>query len=527
VTEDSIYYKELRRVSSSKYALSAFDISKESWFEELSKEDFKGALVEIEKDYDPSTAAITRKLWWIRCQLATGQVPSSALTSPLEEIFENLKTSPTYAHLGCSTYLQSSLKLLEKNQMRLSVLMFDRAAELSAKHKLLSREEELSLQNFYLELLEKELVDSKKRRESKDYVTKTETKIEKQKKSLASLKARKNKSESPSQVQFGLNSKAILDKAEQKEADKKQANAVIEKTEGVQTAKKNETKRLKTILAIVSTLLCLALAFISWNTLFPSKNKKGDTSLQEKASSGTINGEPKNLATPTESSIKRSDVTRELSSTSSSSEDSSMNSLNKRIEAIGESKDNLRIVETIPIDQTEDANAEEIDDEALQRSNEIRLPEQKEEELVSIGSEIDAEPIPEARIKPRTSPPIQVGSSGRKAPLLNPNSRPVQPKLPLRNRDPLASRNGEKALDGSPLRSYEVENFDPPITFKTITPTEVLVAPSLLAKSLAKLETGTHIHVTRKMGRWLKLRSKGGNIGYIYAQDATEAFDSN
>ncbi|HMO17149.1 MAG TPA: SH3 domain-containing protein [Oligoflexia bacterium] len=95
--------------------------------------------------------------------------------------------------------------------------------------------------------------------------------------------------------------------------------------------------------------------------------------------------------------------------------------------------------------------------------------------------------------------------------------------------DPLPSSRGqnavesaERALDGSVLRSYEVERFEPPRVFETLTSTNVLSAPSLLAPSITRLEAGTPIQVTARMGLWIEIRSNAGKIGYIYAQDATE-----
>ena len=88
--------------------------------------------------------------------------------------------------------------------------------------------------------------------------------------------------------------------------------------------------------------------------------------------------------------------------------------------------------------------------------------------------------------------------------------------------DPTNGKNNQRALDGGPLKSYEVERFDPPLVYETITATNVLSAPSLLSQPITRLNSGTPIHVTATMGLWLELRSNEGKLGYIFSQDATK-----
>ena len=88
--------------------------------------------------------------------------------------------------------------------------------------------------------------------------------------------------------------------------------------------------------------------------------------------------------------------------------------------------------------------------------------------------------------------------------------------------DPASGRNQERALDGSPLKSYEVERFDPPLVYETITATNVLAAPSLMSQTITRIKSGTPIHVSAVMGLWVEIKSNEGRVGYIFAQDAVK-----
>lgn len=175
-----------------------------------------------------------------------------------------------------------------------------------------------------------------------------------------------------------------------------------------------------------------------------------------------------------------------------------------------------------------------IDHDALDPKHAESLREQmapENDELVSISRIPRAEnAIPEnsvPQLDPNDLPsmPVEsIGSSGKKAPIptaamdgLRVDSAGRVYGAPKAS-DPAGAQG--RALDGSPLRSYEVEQFDPPLVYKTIARTRVASAPSLLSETLAELNADTPVHVTARMGRWLELRSTGGKVGYIYSQDA-------
>ena len=77
-----------------------------------------------------------------------------------------------------------------------------------------------------------------------------------------------------------------------------------------------------------------------------------------------------------------------------------------------------------------------------------------------------------------------------------------------------------RAIDGSPLRSYEVQKFEPALRYKTIASTKVVSAPSVLSHTMAELRAGTPVHVSAKLGTWFEIRAADGRAGYIYTQNA-------
>jgi hypothetical protein len=85
---------------------------------------------------------------------------------------------------------------------------------------------------------------------------------------------------------------------------------------------------------------------------------------------------------------------------------------------------------------------------------------------------------------------------------------------------PGPSDGANRSLDGSPMQPYEVKVFDRPVLYRTITSTNVLSAPSVLATAVARLESEATVQVTSRMGHWLEIESSGGRRGYIYAQNA-------
>lgn len=126
-------------------------------------------------------------------------------------------------------------------------------------------------------------------------------------------------------------------------------------------------------------------------------------------------------------------------------------------------------------------------------------------------SEVQREPVP-----PRSKE--SVNTSG---PLEGPEFRErierVRPQSSEPPREVLQGGSPQAVLPGSSPRGFEDQR-----TYKVLTRTSVLSAPSFGGRVIGQLERGDRVLVEGKLGRWLRLRSKKGRGGYVLATDVEE-----
>jgi hypothetical protein len=163
-------------------------------------------------------------------------------------------------------------------------------------------------------------------------------------------------------------------------------------------------------------------------------------------------------------------------------------------------------------------------EETEKKPSKIKIDKEEIESLNVIpeaNSKIPIKTLPSVAAS-KVPQPIDLGNSNKGAPI-----EEKSPEMKLDGRiygqpkidDPVAGKADERALDGSPLKSYEVEKFDPPVLFYTVTSTNVLSAPSLMSQSIARIEAKTTVRVTSIMGQWAEIRSNAGRLGYIFLKD--------
>ena len=436
------------------------------WLEQIRSKDFNAALLKLDALLNTNNSSLLERLWWIRCQLNLNLLPASTLTSPLEEIFPNALQNSDCAGLAITTFYKAGKSLSEKNQSRLSLLMLERASSVSEKYSILSAELKNELQQAHHNAIETEIKNAQLKKESITYISELEAKLAKIKKSPEKKVAEKKKSE------WTNNSEST--QLPEKTAD--------------ETPILNSNNRFNYRPYIIALILLLAGYFV-----FTSKYRAPDDQLA--ISLPLPNLEPINpmLTFETKKSV--------------------LSGVEQRIASLGKASSESSALSS--------SSSDGVDSQALEDANKIDVPTPtEEEELESIsGTTPGEEQIPQAKI-PRLDPKT-IGASKVDTVDQSPRRAGIEPSLPdILNNEPRIPEG--KTLDGKVLQSYEVEQFNPPLRYSTIAATEVLSAPSLLSKSLARLETDTHVDVTKKMGLWLEIRSTGGRIGYIYAQDAEE-----
>jgi hypothetical protein len=129
------------------------------------------------------------------------------------------------------------------------------------------------------------------------------------------------------------------------------------------------------------------------------------------------------------------------------------------------------------------------------------------------GTDVPVAPVekPAARQKDvvRTDGPIESPDFAKEA---RRSSAPQQARLP----DPLFGRPpapdiSSGSTNGSANLSESVRSV--------ITSTDVFSSPSYHARVLGRLLVGDEVNVEGQVGRWLRIRSRKGRIGFIYSQD--------
>ena len=93
----------------------------------------------------------------------------------------------------------------------------------------------------------------------------------------------------------------------------------------------------------------------------------------------------------------------------------------------------------------------------------------------------------------------------------------VRPQSFESRREVLQGGSPQAVLPGTSPRGFEDQK-----TYRVLTRTSVLSAPSYGGRAVGQLERGDRVLVEGKLGRWLRLRSKKGRGGYVLATDVEE-----
>ncbi len=467
-----------------------------SWSENIlkddpSKDDFKAALEKIELALESDSKNPELKLWWIRCQLEVGTLPLAALAAPLNEIAPEVQERQDLQALGCSTFVKAAISFFFREQLRLGVHMLRQANEFV--DSLDSSQANLLLTQSRIVVTD-EVENAPLRREEKSYLSELGDFASFLDQKLTSISKHSNgAADRPEQTTSTrsaiLNSKSILDEAKNNDnvSDLPDSN-LKPVSPGNRKIVQGDTGTGLRLFGILFLLGLLGVFLFAWKYVF---HDPAQGTVVERLAAVTLDLETPQLITPSPESF---------SGAGGDAESIILDSVSSRLENLSrDPKGNNK----------QDPAKNEVDQEALKPENGNTLPN-SDDELVSMTN------LPPARnaITDNNIPEItpdrfantkvnDVGTSGRKA-----------------HADSGGSNKSNNASQPSQPKN---QTFNPPKLYRTITPTEVLSAPSLLAKSLARLEINTPVHVTKKMGHWLELRSTGGRTGFIYAQDASPA----
>lgn len=474
------------------------------------------------------------KLWWVFLHLKQKGMPLSALSAPLEELFQALRADAKLRGFGCKVYLLLATGLVERAQFRLAVLMLERAEEFV--HALeVSEESVWQVQDALLAVLRAEHKGAEVRREPRSYLDSVALKVEGLEKKIKKRTPKKKRKEVPQEKIAEekkkspvISSKTILVSALSPSAspsaefdDKKSNNT--KKSESVQgraqsstqsTAQWDESERSdggklpeapcpisqSRIGAMFLAVGILAVLFCGYWYFY--LNVQGGGLLNRTRFPMLVSEQPTTLL----SELPRRDGSEVVLG-------SGFSEIHERLKTMDIRGGNDR--NSVPSDGNEQQGPSSSPVSEL-RPPEVGAVDHPGHTPEPSLPEYDPKNIANAEVQSVGQVPGRSDLTGLQA---DKEGRVFGPARTLEN-SPL--HEAKRGLAGERVESVEVEQFTPPKHFKTLTATEVLSAPSLLAVSYAKIESGATVQVVARLGRWLELRSTGGRRGYIYAQNAEE-----
>lgn len=476
------------------------------WRAELQRGEFEDALRIIEDRLAHDPDSLETRLWWVRCQLELGALPLSALTSPLQEIAEQLKLEPQLRQLSRKTYLFLGSRLLGRGQSRLAVLMLERAEEFADD----GDADTAAMREVYRQALAAELERAKSRFEAPSYIREVEQKLKdnpsiKQRSSVAPTDPESG--ETPAYSVNGkaksrlLSSKTVLEHGSAAISEADGASSELSFTSEEPPDPSAEAPKRAKLAPAIFVLLLLALAGGSWFLWGPDGDGL-DARLAMRAelvADDHLRLPPLPVGVPAESP--------------------GLDALRSRLD---------RLAGKLEPGARPEQEGAEVDLAQLEKAPPIPSPQPPATQNASAQG---IEPLPPSRQEVQAKTPlldperlakVQVEDGGgrhRGMPIDGRYARGPDGRL----YGPGIGRPEGKALDGSRLQAYEVEEFQEPVLYKTLAATDVLEAPSSLAPAIDRIDANAKIQVVSRMGNWLELRSTGGRRGYIYAQDAIQA----
>lgn len=474
--------------------------------EALRAHDLAAAIEILERRLLDAPQDIAARLWWLRCQLESGGLPLSALSSPLEEITEGLRSELPLLSLAVSTSTLLGLQLLERSQSRLAIPLFTRALEfatigLAAEQSSLNKELLSEVERCLREAYQAEIKRAEGRNEKKHY-------IESLKNELSLLGKRKTRREqepnhiSPPRHLF--NSKSLLLQSEKEATSSPATEPAAPSAAGAEPKAKELTlseeqlrKRNIYLLAALVALLLILLA-----NLLRLGAKESDSLLVM----NSLKAPTSQLPLPTLAPLAPSASYENLDTVKSRLENLGQN-ISSSGEVVTAGKDDAP-TESSAENSTEPKEAATGDQSSAptgsEGQNSSSLPNLKAEELARSTVEQLDQTLP-----PTTTVPVSPGQN-------------VSSSAEKRSIAPPSSQKGSVELDGKPLRHYEVTRLNRPTYYRVLVETDVLQAPSVYARPTAHLKRNDKIKVVASMGRWLEIRSPSGKRGFIFAQDAEE-----
>lgn len=489
----------------------------EPWLNSIRNGQVASAITEIELALQDESNQAQNRIWWIYCQLLLRQVPIMALAAPLEEALPQFKTQSSIPIHVLFVCLSCSFEIHQKQQYVLSAHLFLESVTALSKSSSIDAETKYNIFLGICTLLETALkeVDNDPRQtiaaeELRGAITKVqEFKFEK---GAASEKpdVQNNKEQSDSTVRSSAQKSHFSAKSILELDDAKQEATTAEPWGEIPLVSKNQKRSVASAVVLIAIVVGAAGA-IYLALPQPASMHASIETISEDATLLLPNINQKDHFLQQESERIVSDL-KALSD--------KLKTIPTAIEPEASAPDMAKAIETPKTDTPEDASprrqtkpANE-DDLYYQPSTTFGDPLDKQPRLDP--KEILAPQIEQLDINKNVNRAITPEITDLKE---DANGRRFGKPVEAAEKSPYA---GRRSLDGGPLQSHEVKLLDPPVHYRTITPTDVLSHPSFVSRSLVRLDVNSTVLAVAKMGQWLEIRSVQGRQGYVLAQDVIE-----
>lgn len=535
------------------------DTADSSYEIKMSQGNFADAIKDIDAVLTENREDVSARLCWVECQLRAGDVPVTALTSPLEELSSILVDHSDLLPMATKTYLLAGLKLVEREQTRLAVLVLQYSYDFAQKATSLSNERRNDVRSFLTTVIREEINRAEVRREKKAYIANLKEQLSKlENKALEKQvgKSGNGNATEPKNIKSPsvFNSKSIVQEAVEVDAayvlgdNDEDDDIIIINAETIKAARKKKINSNPKLLFLC--LLLMSVVYGAWfvvNKYFP---KSSDASLREQlamdsahymqpeallpqvlrsATDGGMSAVTKGIDyNAVKERLEKLNSAMNSGAAGSSGKDGDVNNTNGASSAGTSRVGQSNAVQSSVVHPKQDIAASiqaDIDRERARKEaeqtkdfedNKPELDTQRLNQTVVDSAGDNDRRVALDRLtvagdgrvygQPQSSNNINGNSDRGNAERANADQAVV----------------GRSPVDGSPVRPHEVREFPKQTYYRTITSTEVFSSPSLLAHSVARLEKGAKIEVVAQLGLWLEVVSQKGRKGYLYAQDAVK-----
>ncbi|MDR2338405.1 MAG: hypothetical protein LBE20_07195 [Deltaproteobacteria bacterium] len=476
------------------------------------------------------------RLAWILCQFAWSQVPVVTLVSPLEEILPQIQDQPKLFEFAGGVYLEVGIALVKQEKYRLAVVILEGAFNFIQQLEL-SKSEKTEVLKLLINTFQDEIAKAERRREDKQYIEELNNKLETFKKTVikdnqlpeTTPKAQAGSGKLSKKEKKNFSAKSLLQDFDTKDKKDSELKNKLEKQEFSPSSKKHakfkiQNHKSRSCFGILFAGLCLCvLIYLGVQKLVVL----GKTTTTETETDGLklemTAGLKNNLALPALEPLReRHDTNAALGAIALKKVEDRLQQGGKIIELVTKAN------KTNEPDQVtvRHGNYQQPNNNNNNNNNTEAVPRYEQyygnygEQVNNRLNQKDFDQTP--NLDPKAA-------SGRKIDVIESGERRIDMTGLHRDRDgriygePANTIEVNKMVNGGVrknVKSFYVEQYNPPVDYQTIVNVTVLSSPSAISYSISELPKGADIKVSAYMGPWLEVVSYKGRKGYIYTQDA-------